>query len=54
MDDNKDVRDDFKDGNERLKDPGWRGRPEEPWFRALYISIYDKHGIWNALYLNLS
>ena len=34
MDENQDVRDDYKDWNEGLKDPGQGGRrrPEEPWF----------------------
>ena len=37
MDENYDVRDDYKDGNEGLKDLGRRGlrRPEEPWFWLL-------------------
>ena len=34
VDENKDVYDDFRDGNESFKDPGRRGRrrSEEPWF----------------------
>ena len=33
MDENWDANNDYKDGNEELKDPGRRGRrrPEEPW-----------------------
>ena len=33
MDENYDVRDNWKNGNKGLKDPGRRGRrhPEEPW-----------------------
>lgn len=33
MDENQNVRDDYKDKNEELSDPGrrWRRGPEEPW-----------------------
>ena len=43
---NMDVRDDFWDGNEGFKYPGWRGRrrPEEPWlwddFSWLYVQVF--------------
>ena len=41
MDENYDVRDDYKDGNEGLKDPGRqeRRRPDEPWSQVLSLLV---------------
>ena len=34
MDENYDVRDDYKDGNKGLKDPGRQGSRRPPWIRV--------------------
>ena len=41
MDENYDVRDDYEDGNEGLKDPGRqeRRRPDELWSQVLSLLV---------------
>ena len=53
MDENYDVRDDYKDGNEGLKDPGRqeRRRPDELWSQVLSLLVISF--CWLYLYINI-
>ena len=54
MDENYDVRNDYEDENEKLKDPGRqeRWRPEEPWIESELrlltncMSLYLVSSVW--------